>query len=97
MEPVFEEHFVPLASPAFIREYRLKRIEQLFEVPLIQNNVSTVQGADWLSEFGGKRLPDRFALRFDRAQKSLDAATQGLGVALESAINAGPHLSTGTL
>jgi DNA-binding transcriptional LysR family regulator len=97
VEPLFEERIVPLASPAFIREHRLKRIDQLFEVPLIQSNVSVVQWSDWFREFSDKRAPERFALRFDRAQMSLDAATQGLGVALESAINAGPHLSTGKL
>lgn len=97
VEPLFEERIVPLASPAFIREHRLKRIDQLFEVPLIQSNVSVVQWSDWLRAFSERRAPERFALRFDRAQMSLDAATQGLGVALESAVNAGPHLSTGKL
>ena len=43
------------------------------------------------------RAPERFALRFDRAQMSIDAATQGLGVALESAVNAGLHLAEGKL
>lgn len=97
VEPMFEERIVPLASPAFIREHRLKRIDQLFDVPLIQSNVSVVQWSDWLRAFSERRAPERFALRFDRAQMSLDAATQGLGVALESAVNAGPHLSTGKL
>lgn len=97
VEPLFEERIVPLASPAFIREHRLKRIDQLFEVPLIQSNVNVVQWSDWLRAFSERRAPERFALRFDRAQMSLDAATQGLGVALESAVNAGPHLSTGKL
>ena len=40
-----------------------------------------------------KRAPDRFAVRFDRAQMALDAATQGLGVALESATIAGRHIA----
>lgn len=97
VEPLFEERIVPLASPSFIREYRLKRIDQLFDVPLIQSNVSVIQWADWLHEFAERRAPERYALRFDRAQMSLDAATQGLGVALESAVNAGPHLESGKL
>lgn len=97
VEPLFEELILPLASPAFIREHRLKRIDQLFEVPLIQSNVSVVQWSDWVRQFADRRAPERFALRFDRAQMSLDAAMQGLGVALESAVNAGPHLSTGKL
>src|SRR3954447_4187735 len=93
VEPLFEERVVPLASPAFIREHRLKRVEQLLDVPLIQSNVSVVQWSDWLAAFSDKRAPERFTFRFDRAQMSLDAATQGLGVALESTTNAGMHLA----
>lgn len=97
VEPLFEERIVPLASPAFIREQRLKRIEQLLELPLIQSNVSVVQWSDWFGAFSDKRAPDRFSVRFDRAQMSLDAATQGLGVALESMTMAGKHLAEGKL
>jgi DNA-binding transcriptional LysR family regulator len=93
VEPLFEESVVPLASPAFIQRHRLKRPEHLLEVPLIQSNVSVVQWSDWFGQFTDKRAPERFALRFDRAQMSLDAATQGLGVALESATIAGRHLA----
>lgn len=97
VEPLFEEAIVPLASPAFIREHRLKRVEQLLDVPLIQSNVSVVQWSDWFRSHTDLRAPDRFPVRFDRAQMSLDAATQGLGVALESAVNAGGHLAEGKL
>ncbi|MGD9831324.1 MAG: LysR substrate-binding domain-containing protein [Piscinibacter sp.] len=97
VEPLFEERIVPLASPAFIREHRLKRTAQLLDVPLIQSNVSVVQWSDWLKRFADLRAPDRYSLRFDRAQMSLDAATQGLGVALESATNAEQHLAEGKL
>jgi DNA-binding transcriptional LysR family regulator len=84
---------VPLASPAFIQKHHLKRPEQLIEVPLIQSNVSVVQWPDWFAKFADKRAPDRFAVRFDRAQMSLDAAMQGLGVALESTTIAGRHIA----
>ena len=93
VEPLFEERIVPLASPAFIQAHRLKRPEHLFDVPLIQSTVSVVQWPDWLAKFTDKRTPDRFAVRFDRAQMALDAATQGLGVALESATIAGRHIA----
>jgi DNA-binding transcriptional LysR family regulator len=93
IEPLFEERIVPLASPAFIQAHRLKRPDQLLGVKLIQSNVSVVQWADWFAAFTELRAPDRFAVRFDRAQMSLDAATQGLGVALESATIAGSHLA----
>ena len=97
VEPLFEEAILPLASPAFIKAHKLKRVEQLLEVPLIQSNVSIVQWSDWFGRFTALRAPDRFPVRFDRAQMSLDAATQGLGVALESAMNAGGHLAEGKL
>lgn len=97
VEPLFEESIIPLASPSFIKQYKLQRVEQLLEVPLIQSNVSIVQWSDWFGRFTKLRAPDRFPLRFDRAQMSLDAATQGLGVALESAMNAGGYLADGRL
>ena len=93
VEPLFEERVVPLASPAFIQANRLKRPEQLLGVKLIQSNVSVVQWPDWFKAFTNARAPEHFALRFDRAQMSLDAASQGLGVALESATIAGRHLA----
>jgi len=97
VEPLFEESIIPLASPAFIKQHKLKRIAQLLEVPLIQSNVSVVQWSDWFARYADVRAPERFPVRFDRAQMSLDAATQGLGVALESAVNAGGHLAEGKL
>ncbi len=97
VEPLFEERIVPLASPDFIRQNRLKRADQLLTVPLILSNVNVVQWADWFAEFTDARAPDRFSVQFDRAQLALDAATQGLGVALESATIAAGHLSDGRL
>jgi DNA-binding transcriptional LysR family regulator len=97
VEPLFEERIVPLASPGFIREHRLRRPEQLLDVPLIQSNVSVVQWADWFRATTNERAPERFALRFDRAMMSLDAAVQGLGVTLESTTIASRHLAEGSL
>jgi DNA-binding transcriptional LysR family regulator len=93
IEPLFEERIVPLASPDFIREHRLKRPDQLLDMPLIQSNVSVVQWSDWFRAVTSKPAPERFTLRFDRAMMSLDAASQGLGVALESYTIAGRHLA----
>ncbi|CAN5806361.1 LysR substrate-binding domain-containing protein [soil metagenome] len=93
VEPLFEELVVPLANPDFIRLHRLKRPEHLLGVRLIQSNVSVVQWSDWFEDHSDQRAPDRFTLRFDRAQMSLDAAAQGLGVALESTTIAGRHLA----
>ena len=48
-------------------------------------------------ETSQRRAPERFAARFDRAQMSLDAAAQGLGVALESTTIGAQHLAKGLL
>ena len=97
VEPLFEERILPLASPAFIRAHRLDRIDRLTNAPLIQSNVNVVQWSDWLGAFSKQRGPERFTLRFDRAQMAMDAAVLGLGVALESATLAARHLQAGTL
>lgn len=93
VEALFEESILPLASPAFIQQHKLTRPERLLDVPLIQSAVSVVQWPDWFAAFTDARAPDRFAIRFDRAQMALDAAAQGFGVALESATIAGRHLA----
>lgn len=97
VEPLFEERIAPLASPAFIREHRLRRPEQLVDVLLIQSNVNVVQWSDWFAAITVRRAPERFAMRFDRAQMALDAAAQGLGVALESTTLGARHLAEGKL
>lgn len=97
VEPLFIESILPLASPAFVKAHKIKRVEQLMEVPLIQSNVNIVQWSDWFARFTQLRAPERFSLRFDRTQMSLDAATQGLGIALDTAVSAGGHLADGRL
>jgi LysR family glycine cleavage system transcriptional activator len=97
VQPLFNENILPLASPAFAAKYRLTTPAQLLRTPLIQSTVSIVQWTDWLAMRGVKPGPERFALRFDRAQLALDAAVQGLGVALESTTIAAPHLAAGRL
>ncbi|OBS29964.1 LysR family transcriptional regulator [Tepidimonas fonticaldi] len=97
VEPLFEEPITPLASPAFIRAHRLKRIEQLLHIPLIQSNVNVVQWSDWFAAHSALHAPQRYALRFDRAQMAMEAAILGLGVALESTVLAQRHISEGRL
>ena len=92
VQPVFQEPVVPMASPAFIERNRLSTPADLLQVPLIQSTVNVVQWADWFALHLPSESVDRFALRFDRAMMAMDAAVQGLGVALESAVIASEHL-----
>lgn len=97
IKPLFTERILPLASPSLIERHRVRDPEELLQLPLIQSTVSVVQWGDWLAARGVARAPERFALRFDRAQLALDAAVQGLGVALESSTIAASHLEAGRL
>lgn len=97
VEPLFSEPILPLASDAFIAAHQIRTPADLLQVPLIQSTVSVVQWSDWFDRFHPERRPERFALRFDRAMMSFDAAVQGLGVTLESAVIGGTHLAAGRL
>ena len=92
VECIFDEHVMPLASPAFLRKQPLARPADLMGTPLIQSTVSVVQWADWFASRGVEGAPAAFAYRFDRAQMALAAAVQGLGVALESSTIAQSYL-----
>lgn len=78
VKSLFEERILPLESPKFILEHCIKRPTQLLDVALIQSIVIIVQWTDWFTKVANIKPPKRFAVRFDRAQMSLDAATQGL-------------------
>jgi LysR family glycine cleavage system transcriptional activator len=97
VQPIFNERLMPLASPAFIRRHRLQAPEDLLHVPLIQSTVSVLQWPDWFNSRGVTYTHGGFAYRFDRAFMALDAAVQGLGVALESTSIGEPHLRKGKL
>lgn len=97
VQPVFDEQVLPLASPAFIERHRIETPDDLLHVPLIQSTVSVVQWSDWFGALGMAVTPDRFAYRFDRAYLALDAAVQGLGVALESSSIGAGHIDADRL
>jgi DNA-binding transcriptional LysR family regulator len=97
VQAIFDEQVLPLASPTFIKRHRIETPEDLLRVPLIQSTVSVVQWPDWFTRRGVVTTPSAFAFRFDRAFMALDAAVQGLGVALESTSIGEPHLRNGRL
>lgn len=97
VKPVFRELIMPLASAVFIDRHQIRAPADLLQVPLIQSTVGVVQWVDWFALHSPLNPPERFALRFDRALMALDAAVQGLGVALESSVIGGVHIQAGRL
>jgi DNA-binding transcriptional LysR family regulator len=92
VQPIFDEQIMPLANSAFLARHPIVTPDDLARVPLIQSTVSVVQWSDWFARRGLLQSPTTFGYRFDRAYMALDAAVQGLGVALESTSIAEPHL-----
>ena len=96
-ELLFSEPVRPLTSPALAKDLAMQCVSDMLQAPLIHSSESLVQWHDWLHASGVEAKPNAFSLRFDRAQLSLDAAAQGLGIALESTIMAAPYLADGRL
>ena len=97
VEAVFEERILPLASPDFLASHPVQVPADLLNHPLIQSTVSLVQWPAWFASRKLIGIPERFAFRFDRAAMSLEAAVQGLGIALESDKIALQHIEAGRL
>ncbi|BEP38507.1 LysR substrate-binding domain-containing protein (plasmid) [Variovorax sp. V59] len=97
VQPVFEERIQPMASPAFIKRHRIENPSDLLNLPLIQSVVNVVQWGDWFRSRKVAFSSGQFAFRFDRTSMALDAAVQGLGVALDSSSVAAGHLDQGRL
>ncbi|QYY34280.1 LysR family transcriptional regulator (plasmid) [Cupriavidus pinatubonensis] len=97
VEPAFPEEIVPLASESFLEAHRISSPGDLAHAPLIQSSSNLVQWPEWFAKYLPGGCPERMSLRFDRAMMSIDAAVQGLGIALESATLSGEHLANGRL
>ncbi len=97
VEPIFEERILPLASPDLLASQPVQVPSDLLKRPLIQSTVSLVQWPAWFASRKIIGMPDRFAFRFDRASMSLEAAVQGLGIALESDRIASQYIEAGRL
>ncbi len=97
VEPIFEEHILPLASPDLLARQPVHVPSDLLKRPLIQSTVNLVQWPAWFASRNLIGMPERFVFRFDRASMSLEAAVQGLGIALESDRLASQHIEAGRL
>ncbi len=97
VDPLFEESVLPLASPSLLALQPVREASDLLMHPLIQSTVSVVQWPAWFASRNLIGMPERFAFRFDRAYLTLEAAVQGLGIALESEQMAAQHIAAGRL
>jgi len=92
--PLGEETVTPLCSPA--QAERIRTLEDLAEQTLIESEVKQVRWPAWFAA-NGVMAPEMRGPRFDRSFLSISAATDGLGVALESTRLAERELASGRL
>jgi LysR family transcriptional regulator, glycine cleavage system transcriptional activator len=92
-----EELVAPFASPEFVQRYRLNEPGDVARIPLIHSLRSVVPWEQWAARHApGTSLNPR-NLQFDRAHLALAAAADGLGIVLESTLQAHGYLRRGDL
>lgn len=95
--PFAQESIVPLASAAFIARHRLKTPADINRVPLIHSLRCVVQWDQWSARYAPSVALNRRGPQFDRAHLALAVAADGLGLALESDLQAHALLDRGEL
>ena len=100
VEHLMDEHYYPVATPAFIEKHSVRGIEDLLVLPLIAHIVTNDIGVSWSRLFSALDLPTTqtmAATLVDDHHLGLQAAELGLGVALARHTLAHDSIVTGKL
>ena len=92
--PSGEETVTPLCAPALAPS--VKSASDLLGRVLIESDSKQVRWSDWFAQ-NGLSTPRPYGVRFDRSFLAIDAAVNGLGIALESTRLAERELANGRL
>ena len=96
VEGLAEEAFLPVCAPSYAQPFTLKALD-LPDHRLIHSVKSQVQWSQWFALAGAMPEVDWRRLLFDRSHMAIDAAADGLGVALESTLMMWRELRDGAL
>ncbi|WP_353187621.1 LysR substrate-binding domain-containing protein [Pseudomonas sp.] len=94
---VRNETFAVLTSPKLLAQRPVRGAADLLECDLILSEATLLKWPQWFAQHGLARPERPYALSFDRSYMSLEAASHGLGFALESTLLAQKYLAAGTL
>ncbi|MGA5584841.1 LysR substrate-binding domain-containing protein [Pseudomonas siliginis] len=94
---VRNETFAVLTSPKLLAQRPVRGAADLLECNLILSEATLLKWPQWFAQHGLARPERPYALSFDRSYMSLEAASHGLGFALESTLLAQKYLAAGTL
>lgn len=91
------ETVLPMASPRFVAERALTDPADIARVPLIHSLRCVVSWEQWASRYAPTTPLNPRGLQFDRAHLALAVARDGLGLVLESTLQAHGYLADGSL
>ncbi|WP_122664487.1 LysR substrate-binding domain-containing protein [Pseudomonas viridiflava] len=94
---VGNETFSVLASPKLLAQRPVHGAATLLESDLILSEATLLKWPEWFAQHGLARPEKPYALSFDRSYMTLEAASHGLGFALESTLLAQKYLTSGAL
>lgn len=94
---VRNEKFAVLCSPKLLAQWPVGAAADLLDRDLVLSEATLLKWPQWFAQHGLARPERPYALSFDRSYMSLEAASHGLGFALESTLLAQKHLAAGTL
>jgi DNA-binding transcriptional LysR family regulator len=94
---VRNETFAVLASPTLLARHPVVSATDLLERDLILSEATLLKWPEWFAQHGLARPEHPYALSFDRSYMTLEAASHGLGFALESTLLAQKYLAAGSL
>ena len=94
---VRNETFAVLASPKLLARHAVNGAADLLERDLILSEATLLKWPEWFAQHGLARPEKPYALSFDRSYMTLEAASHGLGFALESSLLAQKYLASGAL
>ena len=97
VETLFSEEIMPMISPRLKSQLDIQTPEDLLQQDLILSELTLVQWTHWFAAHGVPVSPSEYVLAFDRTSMVLDAAIQGLGIALDSNRTAEGALRRGEL
>ncbi|MBA1196460.1 LysR substrate-binding domain-containing protein [Pseudomonas shirazensis] len=94
---VRNEKFAVLCSPKLLAQWPVGAAADLLDRDLVLSEATLLKWPQWFAQHGLARPERPYALSFDRSYMSLEAASHGLGFALESTLLAQKYLAAGTL
>ncbi|MCI3944139.1 transcriptional regulatory protein [Pseudomonas syringae] len=92
-----DEQFAVLASPTLLARSAVSTAADLLDGELILSEATLLKWPEWFARHGLSRPENPYALSFDRSYMTLEAASHGLGFALESTLLAQKYLASGKL